>query len=271
MNQFVPGYPMQFRDTLGRLAHPALVAGGYDADAQAVIDAYTSTPDSPHQDAINALVVALKSAGIWSKLDVLYIHATSEETGALVNWINPGTYDATNHGATFTADSGFTGDGSSAYIDTGWKPDGLGNYTIYDASLFAWNLVTTTTGGFASIRNGSVIIPRWLGGANTRMYMNVLSSAAQFGDTDNAAFYHGVRESDDVLRTYKNGSLQVSNTGTVTEALPSIDSLQGLREGSGTFSDGEIAVLGAGAGMDATEAAALHSALSTYLTTVGAI
>ncbi len=97
-------------------------AHGPDTASIALIARMTAAPDSARRGQIDALVRALKIAGIWPKLAALYLTAAHDAQAARLNWVS-GSHDLTEHGAlTFTADRGYTGDGSTGYLDSGWSP-----------------------------------------------------------------------------------------------------------------------------------------------------
>ena len=121
----------------------------YDSDYQAVLDygfaQGWTLPSSTTRTKDNTMILALKSAGIWNKLDVFYMFSTDGDSNfASINWKNPGTWNATLVGGIpFTTNSGFTGNTTSYYIRvTGYIPlgaSGVGvNYTLNNASRYFW-------------------------------------------------------------------------------------------------------------------------------------
>ena len=118
-----------------------LAGGGFDTDYQAVLDRASSlgytAPSASQQTLQNTLVTDLKTAGVWDKLDVFYVFATDGDSDyATLNWKAPSSFQATKVSSpTFTANQGFKGDGSSAYINTNFTPstDGV-NYQLEEAS-----------------------------------------------------------------------------------------------------------------------------------------
>jgi len=117
----------------------------YDADYQAVLDRSTAlgyTAPSPAQQTLqNTLVTDLKTAGVWDKLDVFYVFATDGDSNfATLNWKAPSSHQVTKVSSpTFTADSGFSGDGSTAYLDTNFSiANDATNYTQNNASAFTY-------------------------------------------------------------------------------------------------------------------------------------
>jgi len=94
----------------------------YVSQFQAVYNSWSVKPSTAVADAMNTMVQSLVSAGVWTKLDCLYILAAHAETESLTNWVNPGTYDISKVGSpTFTAYEGFLGS-TSNYLNTGFNP-----------------------------------------------------------------------------------------------------------------------------------------------------
>lgn len=127
------------RATVGILAG---VGGGFDADYQAVLDyATTQTytlPSESQQALQNQLVVDLKDAGVWSKLDLLYVFATDgDREYAAINWKDPNSHEITEvNSPTFTTNEGFAQSGTAS-LDTSFVIDTNGtNYTRDHAGLF---------------------------------------------------------------------------------------------------------------------------------------
>jgi len=119
-----------------------------DADYAAILNYATTQgytlPSASQQTLQNQLVVDLKAAGVWSKLDTFAVFATDGDSDfALIDWINLSQYTAYNS-PTFTSNDGFTGDGVSAYIDTNFNPSTSGvNYTLDDASFGGVKTINT--------------------------------------------------------------------------------------------------------------------------------
>lgn len=116
-------------------------AGGFDADYQAVLDYATTQgytlPSSSQQILQNQLVLDLKSGGIWSKLDTFGVFANDGGSNfGLICWKRKVLMTAVNS-PTFTTNQGFTGNGTSSYIDTNFNPATQGiNYTRTNASRY---------------------------------------------------------------------------------------------------------------------------------------
>ena len=95
-----------------------------DPDASAYLTATNTISDVTISDAVNQLVLDLKAAGIWSKLDAAYPFAGSTATQHGYNLLDPQNTNAAYYltwagGWTHTLD-GPKGNGSNTYADTHW-------------------------------------------------------------------------------------------------------------------------------------------------------
>lgn len=84
-----------------------------------------------------------------TKIKKCNIYAQSTEAAALQDII--GSFDATNNGCTFTANTGFRGNGTSAYIDAGIKVSDL-NASDFFVGLWVqdWHGITFTNASIVS-------------------------------------------------------------------------------------------------------------------------
>lgn len=127
--------------------------------ARATALGYT-LPSAGCQVKQNALVLTLKSIGVWAKLDTFYVwaHDGSKEFGT-INWKAPLLYQATLVASpTFTANQGFTGNGTSSYIRTNFNPLANGvNYQNNNASRGAWVRVPVSGQYVDGVANGNAL------------------------------------------------------------------------------------------------------------------
>lgn len=114
-------------------------------------------PSASQQIKQNQLISDLKAAGVWTRLDVLYVFATDGNNSfATLNWKNPNSNQCTLvNTPTFTTNQGFTGNGVSSNIDTNYNPNTFTspNYLINDASLGWWKRTTGTVASNKRIIN----------------------------------------------------------------------------------------------------------------------
>jgi hypothetical protein len=114
-----------------------------DPDAAAVIAAMEPVPDAARQQVINDYVVALKAAGVWSKLDRLFVFAAHSAQAGLLDWIHPDTSTPAEliAGMPFEIDRGVgPGNVTTQYVNTHFvtATDGV-NYKLDDASFGAYS------------------------------------------------------------------------------------------------------------------------------------
>lgn len=109
-----------------------------------VYNNFTTKPSASVTIAQAAMVNHLVDSSVWSKLDALYIFNNNISANALINWIIPGTNNATvTHGTggadpVFTAYQGYTMTAANkSYIATGYNPTTADtiNFRINGASL----------------------------------------------------------------------------------------------------------------------------------------
>lgn len=111
-------------------------AGGLDPDAATFIARFTVAPDNIRKNAINDFFVAIKDAGIFAKLDSLYIAKKSQDTqSALLDWKRHTKSATLNGGITVDSSLGFNGN-SVGYVDINFTPstDGV-KFTTNKAGL----------------------------------------------------------------------------------------------------------------------------------------
>lgn len=259
------------------LVSPVL-AGGLTTQALALFAAMTVQPSHARKALIDQTVIQpLINAGIWEKLNCLHVPAAHTSQAGRLNWITPGTYDLTAvnlDDTDFTVDRGYTGDGASGYLDSGFLPNthGAGLFTQNDCAAFAFSLkqgqdVASAVGivGGGGTRNVHVY-PRF---TDDQAYARVNSAAygTNMGSvTDGRGLVVGARDGAASVRLYK-GSTQIASS---TQASGSLDNqaMGYFRNGSDYFS-GTVAAGGWGAFLTTVEAAVINTALDAFMTALG--
>jgi hypothetical protein len=240
----------------------------FDADYQAVLDYATTQgytlPSAGQRTLQNQLVVDLKAGGIWSKLDTFAVFATDGDSDyALIDWKRLSDYTAFNS-PTFTTNEGFTGNGTSSYINTNWNPNTQGvNYTQNDACFGGWRLnnINNPASRFMgatitiSMRDDNNVVHRINGSGNASSSLNGAGIGLRVLNRTN---------STDIQMIVDN-TLQ---TSTQTSVTPPSSNLHLLSRGDGSsFSLSQIATALAGANL-VTESTDLYNALNTYITSI---
>lgn len=240
----------------------------YEPEALALFARFTTPPTSLRKTEINALIKALKTAGVWGKLDALYILAAADGQAARRNWIADQYNMSVVSSPTFTVDRGYTGDGTSSYLDTTYTP-GSGKYALNSAHTSMWSRTSGQNNG-EPFKAGTITTflctPRSTSDL-TNFRINDLSTDT-FGSTDGAGHFIVVRPNATTKQAYRAGvSLGADKTRSST-ALPN-QSFRALGNGT-TFATHQLAALSVGSALSAAEAATFSSALSTYMQSVGA-
>jgi hypothetical protein len=257
---------------------PTPSAPGYDSATTAWVAAVGSgNVTIPRKDLINALIVTLKSGGVWTKLDRLWDFAAENTTCALVDLKALATATAVNS-PTFTTDRGYTGNGSTSYIDTNFNPGtGTPNYTGNAACFGIWDITTSPNSGtvpiginyFGHYSEGTIHYP------DGNSYWRVNTSGAGLAVAYPGPGLHMANRSaagNDQL--YRNGSSIVTSTTSATALTATNFYVCARNNDSGTptagsFSTDQIAAVVFGGTLSSTEHGTLYTALRTYMTAVG--
>jgi len=259
----------------GQLPTQLGLIGGFetfDADYQSILSYAISQeyilPSVFQQVIQNQLLVGLKNAGVWSKLDTFAVFATDGNSDfALIDWKKLSQYTAINS-PTFNTNEGFKGNGTSSYIDSNYTPSTMGvNYTLNNAgygyymrqydtapgiSEGAWN----ATGGSAAIS--------WIRYTTKRVYLNSpISTYINFTAQSNQ-FAAANRTNSTTVNLYSNGILQ--DTIVVASNALSNGTFRVFQANS-AYSDSQISMVYAGADLT-TEQNNFYNAINTYLTSI---
>lgn len=250
-----------------------------DPDAAALIARMTVVPGAARAGLIDATVRALKGAGVWAKLDLLYCLAAHDAQAARLNWVQTGFTLTPVNSPVFTADRGYAGDGATSYLDSGWVPSTEAiRYALDSASMGAWLNAGTdaATSGVASIgalgANGSFINPREAAN-HIRGRLNSGATVSGTGTVASRLGLTAVTRSGAANTAYYRGNALDSTAASASTALPSVALFLCGFNNSGVLGgaiDNRIAFAFAGAGLSGAEMAALHSAAQTYLAALGA-
>jgi hypothetical protein len=251
---------------------------GYRSESQAIFAAFSVAPTAQRRYAIDRAVRSLIAAGIWAKLDALYVLAAADSQAARINWIAPRTFTATNvNTATFTQDRGFTGNGTTSYIDSTFDLASATSpkYTQNSASYFGRSLTNAQsnsgfigTGGASATLFNNRLVAR---NTSDLFLCRVNGNGAQtsVANTNSTGFYAGNRTTSSDIQCYKDGSSV--GTQTATSQTPDTGTFCAGRAGSTTFNDYQIASFGFGQSLSAAEHASLAAADLAYMTAVGAV
>lgn len=269
--------------SIGRIGDPHAPGQGFafaNTEAAALVARFTTAPTTSRKRAIDTLIGALKTAGVWSKLDALYLMAAADSQAARRNWVQD-LYNLTAVSSpTFTADRGYTGDGAAAYLDTGFNGTTAASPLLTQNSAHAsgWNL-SNRAANLASLMGAResttkyIDIAPYITGNLYIARMTAGNAAISTANAGSQGMFSVNRSASNALQGYKNGSsLGTSSQTSVGVPNSNITLLaRSLTSGSpDAFSADQISMASFGSSLSAGEEASMYSAVLTYLQTVGA-
>lgn len=255
----------------------------FDPDAQAYFTAVGLT-DPAYTIPINAAIVALKAANLWTKTVRFWLTGNKDATAALTCWKSLVAMTPVN-APTFAAGRGYTGNGSTSYLNTNFNEstDGGGIYLRDSASRVTYVRNNRTTDADTAVcglinsgfNAGGNLIPRFSGG-NTWSNINANYGASQ----NNGAYAAGTRglwtevRSDSLtMRLDFNGSQVAIKTNATSTALQNRTPFLLARAVDATpqfFSTDEVFFHGYFGALNSTESTALNTIISDLVTALGA-
>jgi hypothetical protein len=256
-------------------ANVVVATTGYIAEYQAVYDSLTTPPSAVIAEEQNAMVSALVTAGTWAKLDIFYLFAqtVNSDSEALKNWINPGTNDCTLVNApAFVALEGFTGNGSSSYINTNYNPNTDGsNYTLNSACLGIY-LRTDVTESTYDLGVQSGTAARIASHIAAGTYLNRINDSLSHepANTDARGLHIQNRTGASATEIFKNGA-SVDTDSVASVSVPADDIYICCQNNGGPaqYSTKQVAVVFAGGGLTIGDVTAITNAIETYMDSNG--
>lgn len=253
---------------------------GFSAEYAAVMAAMTNKPSGSIMTAQDTMVKALVDAGVWDKLDVLYLFAqeSNDDGEALINWINPGANDGTLINApSFVSLEGFTTDGLTNYINTNWNPTDDGSKFLPASAQISFyeidNVLASgvAVGSYLSVSNDNAcyINVNGSGSLNGRLYEG--TAVPGFTTSDSRGLNTLSRTAVDKIEVLRNG---VSLDTVVTNSTPDTNSLDffigGANDGALDNPTGrQFAMVCMGGGLIESEVLSLYNAIETYMDSNG--
>lgn len=244
---------------------PPLVVSGLDLDAVELIARMDVMPDHFRVVAINALVAGLRSAGIWAKLDCLYLMAAADAQSATLNWKGPSNNLAAVGGMpSFVTDEGFTSNGTSQILTTGFIA-GAGLCLRDDHHFSVWS---RSAGQFNTAEIGADQVS-----ITSRTTSDLFVSRSASLNTNTAANTTGAglfaisRTGSMAYSQYCNGAV----IGTPAEISVAFGGVYPIyvcgRNNAGTpaYSTKQIAMASIGGGLSDVDSAALYALSAQYM------
>lgn len=243
----------------------------YEAETLSLLARFSLQPTQDHADLINDTIAQLKSAGLWSKLDVFYILAGENTQSALLNW-KSSSYNLTANGTlTFTPYRGYAGDGSTGYLNSAFNP------TTAVSPLFAQLSChlglysrTASAGETFEIGNDQNAINTRSGSSFIRVRLMRASTNGATPSSDGSGHFCASRSISASFDHYRNGG-GAANVAGVAQAQTSFDMwLCGANLSVPQYSTKQIACGHWGSYLTPTEVASMSSIIASHLARIGA-
>lgn len=248
----------------------------FQTETKTLLAALTGTYSLARKKAIDQMIKSLKSAGVWAKLDVLQIYAAPTAADAVVNWKNPGTFNATLvNSPTLEVDRGITGDGASSYIKSNFIPSTNGVNFSKDSAGFHIGIKTdddstVTDLGVRDPDNVVRFMARYSG--NSIFNINQTSSSIITMVVSSAGFFSVCRTAANSI--YRRRNKVAAGAGTeASSALPSKEIFIAAYNNAGSpiqYSARQYVFFALSAGLSTSESDTFADALETYLDYIGA-
>jgi hypothetical protein len=245
-------------------------SGGFDADAQAYFDRVTNaggTLSTTEKNAVNQLVLDMKSYGIWTSMKAIYPMVGSSAAACAQNLKSSSFTGTFSSGWTF-ASTGVNGNGVSSYFDTTLIPSTDLSQNNLSGSYYIANnynsesrdiICTGITGSFIGIYCSS----------NNEVALNDSFAPAVTPTKKNGLFIFN-RISSTQSKLYANNLQTFSNT--ISSNLPSVYSIKinclefaGVRS---RFATNPIRFAHFGDGLTDTQASNFYTCVQTFQTTL---
>jgi hypothetical protein len=249
-----------------------------------VVGAGTCAPNcvsGTRKTVVDTFIKCLKSNSLFTILDRYWLLAGENVASAQTDMIGLASW--TSHGTiNFAANAGYTGDGTSGYLDTNFVPSTAGGHFALNSASYGTYLLNNRT-----VSNGNQVTMGVLDGSATysEVYGNSTSnhtvSLSDSGVAPAGATATTARGSYILSRAGASGSatksLYVNGTlwGSVSQATTSLSThalfISGLDNGGspGFFTSDQHAAAFIGGGMDATQSANFETCQNTMMSNIG--
>jgi hypothetical protein len=250
-------------------------AVSYDADAQTFFTAAGIT-DTTQKNAVNQLVLDLKSYNIWTKIKAAYPMVGGTSTTHKYNLKDPqdtnGAFRLSFSTGWTHSSTGATPNGSSAFANTFLSTSAIG---LNSGHLSYYSRTNNTTvscelgGGNPSPDSYTLLELRNASALGAFRYNNGVAQN-QVAIADTRGFFIGTRTASNVIKLFRNNT-NIINGSSASSATSIYPQYIGAYNGSNTgylYSNRECAFASIGDGLTDTEALDFYTAVNTFQTTL---
>lgn len=263
----------------GTLHKPAS-GGGYtptDADAIAWFAASSTTYSDAEKLALNTYFSDLKAAALWAKFDRLWGFCFGNNSTDSRLDFKARLFVTAVNSPSWNLRRGFTGNGSSSYLNTGFVPSANGvNYALNSAiaGLYIRAYDTTTSGFLAALgcEDSSARRTTLTRDSNAAFQYVAVNEGAGAGASARAGngFYCANRSSSTATQGYINATALTFTRNSL--GLPAQPVFLSARNNNGTadrFGAFEISMAFFGSSFSETEWGSFRTITSTFLSAIG--
>jgi hypothetical protein len=255
------------------------IVQAYDIDAQAFfdrVDTAGGTLSLTEKNAVNTLVLKIKSDGIWTKMKAIYPMVGASAAACAQNLKSSSFTGSFTAGWTFSS-SGVTGNGTSAYLNSNFIPSTNG-LSYNDNHISFYSRTSAQAGATQFYEMGSTtsissdLYSLWtLRNTDTAGYDsgNFTSNRITFANTNGQGFYCGTALSSS-SKYFKNGINQATKTLSATSISSINVYIGGFNDNNTTtfYSQKQCAFASMGLGLTDTEASNFYTAVQSFQTTL---
>jgi hypothetical protein len=248
---------------------------GFDSDYQAVLDKGIANGNTAptSTNAGNQLMIDLKASGAFAKADALGVLASgggSDSGFALIDWKRLINLTAVNS-PTFNDIQGFSGNGTSSYIDLLYNPstDAV-NWGINDHSFMAFNSNPTAQQGVLISCFGNTFSEITNDNPETRFIVfdnSTLGRTPPIPSGEQDGMLEVKRTNASIFQFYRNGN-EISVTRLETVATPNASFRLFARSNDSFYGNGQSPFFYIGQALTDTERSDLLTAVNTYLASI---
>jgi hypothetical protein len=262
-------------DSLGASRSQTITYNNYQAETNALISRFTTRPAKAEIDAIDACIAGLKSDGLWSNLYQLVICALDDSQAALIDWTTGLYWQQLVSTPTFTANRGFTSNGTSTAINTGFNQVASGISGITNSiAVSVWSLTSgqTANGGIGSYDGSTTGITMNLRTTTDTFAVRVNDNTADsVANTAGNGMFSAVRRaaSGAAAKTlYKNGA-KLADFTTASVSAHNSNLGIGVSLGNNTFASRQWAMWAIGAARSDADETNFYNRMRTLMTALG--
>jgi hypothetical protein len=253
-----------------------IASGGGCSQATAFL-ARTSGLSGSQQTAYQNLICGEVTDGTFALLDWEYVFATSTTANADLNLISSSYTPTINGTETFAAYGGYTGDGSSGWINSNYNlSTSGGHFAQNSATVGACQLNSRTAsnqGASIGGSSGTLVIQLNPLNSGDAYYPVAGTGFPGFANTQAQGSFISSRTSSAGETLYINGSSVATSSDTSAPLVSVTESVGAENNGGGGvngYSTDQIAYSFSGGGMTGTQVTAMYNRLHTFLSAIGA-